>query len=170
LILINLDYSMLVPAPPAALPRSDTWRLELSVLHRRTEAVVRDLAQALGITRAQSRRIINDQFGEPVVVAAKTLTIPADALQRILLFLNPKVGQSVDRVYRLAELYNEISGNAARRMTTLWRAAEETEPRPGPHDSVAWRAAAENARRALSEISRRPELQHDMRLCTRADR
>ncbi len=49
------------------------------------------------------------------MVAAKAMDLPADVLQRLLLFMNPWVGQSVDRVYELAELYGEISVDAARR-------------------------------------------------------
>ena len=45
---------------------------------------------------------------------------------------------------------------AARRMITIWRTAE---PAGGlvQHETVNWRAAADSARRALSEVLRRPE-------------
>jgi hypothetical protein len=123
----------------------------------------------LGVSRAQARRIVDDELGEPIVVAAKAINLAADVLQRMLLFMNPRVGQSVNRVYELAELYSEISVDAARRMVAIWRDADEAESRPAQHDTaqhdtVAWRMVAENARRALSEVTRRPELQHDVRL------
>jgi Uncharacterised protein conserved in bacteria (DUF2336) len=170
LILVNLEYSTITPALPfCGLQRSDIWRLESAALQHRTETVTRELVQPLGVTRPQARRIVNDGSGEPIVVAAKALNIPADVLQRMLLFMNPAVGQSVDRAYRLAELYHEMSVDAARRMTAIWRAAEPPEAKPMPHESVGWRTAAENARRALSEVSRRPELQHDMRPRTRME-
>ena len=35
------------------------------------------------------------------------------------------------------------------------------------HEPVAWRTAAENARRALSEVTRRPELRQETRLRSR---
>ena len=91
------------------------------------------------------------------MVAAKAMNLPADVLQRMLLFMNPWAGQSVDRVYELAELYGEISVDAARRMIAIWRDAERTETSQAQHERSAWRTAAENARRALSEVSRRPE-------------
>ena len=47
--------------------------------------------------------------------------MPADVLQRMLLFMNPRVGQSVDRVYELAALYSEISVEAARRLIAILR-------------------------------------------------
>jgi hypothetical protein len=155
LILINLEYSALTPAhPPVGMQRADVWRLESAVLQHNAETVVRELERALSISRAQARRIIDDELGEPIVVAAKAMNLPADVLQRMLLFMNPRVGESVDRVYELAELYGEITVDAARRMVTIWRNADCT-PRTQPqHESVAWRTAAENARRALSEVSR----------------
>jgi hypothetical protein len=74
----------------------------------------------------------------------------------MLLFVNPHIGQSIDRVYELAELYGEITVDAARRMIALLRDADPAEYRPPRYESPAWRNAAENARRALSEIARRP--------------
>jgi hypothetical protein len=91
-------------------------------------------------------------WGEPIVVAAKALEVPTDVLQRMLLFINPRVGQSVERVYELAELYGEISVDAARRLVAIWRDADVAESRPVRHEPVAWRTAAENARRALSRF------------------
>ncbi len=85
---------------------------------------MRELERALGISYRQSRRIVEDELGEPIVVAAKAMSLPADVLQRIVLFMNPRVGQSVDRVYELAALYSEISVEAARRLVAILRAAE----------------------------------------------
>src|SRR5271166_6464062 len=165
LVLINLDYAPIAPLQPAAfLQRADTWRLEAAVLQHNTEAVVRELERTLGLSRAQARRVISDESGEPIIVAAKAMDLPADVVQRILLFMNPRIGQSVDRVYELSQLYGEISVNAARRLIAVWREADK-DARPGvQHKSVAWCTAAENARRALSEVSRRPMHSQDARL------
>jgi hypothetical protein len=165
LILLNLDYAMLEPAAPAwPMQRTDIWRLESAALQHNTEAVVRELERMLGLSRAPARRIVNDELGEPILVAAKAMMLPSDVLQRMLLFMNPQVGQSVDRVYELAQLYGEISVDAARRLIAIWRAADTAESVKVHHEAVAWRTAAENARRALSEVSRRPELRHEPRL------
>jgi hypothetical protein len=165
LILINLDYAMVAPAEPATImQRTDIWRLESAALQHNGEAVVRELERMLRLSRAQARRIVNDELGEPIAVAAKALNLPSDVLQRMLLFMNPHVGQSVDRVYQLAELYGEISVDAARRLVAIWRDADRTEAVKVQYESVAWRTAADNARRALSEVSRRPELRHEPRL------
>jgi hypothetical protein len=165
LILINLDYAPIAPLQPAAfVRRADTWRLEAAVLRHNTEAVVRELERTLGLSPAQARRVISDESGEPIVVAAKTMDLPADVVQRILLFMNLRIGQSVDRVYELAQLYGEISVNAARRLMAVWREADKDARSGAQHKSVAWRTAAENARRALSEVSRRPMHSQDARL------
>ena len=102
-------------------------------------------------------------MGEPMVVAAKAVELPAEALRRVLLFMTPWAGQSVDRIYELAELYAEISVEAACRLISIWRNADPAENGHIHYEPVGWPAAAENARRALSEGSRRPELQHDVR-------
>jgi hypothetical protein len=167
LILINLDYAALAPVPAPSTQRVDVWRLESATLQHNTEIVLRELERTLGLARTQARRIVDDELGEPIVVAAKAMEVPADVLQRILLFMNPRVGQSVERVYQLAELYSEISVDAARRLVAIWRDADVSESKPARHEPVTWRAAAENARRALSEVSRRPALQHDGRLRSR---
>ena len=69
---------------------------------------MRGLEQWLRIAPALAYRIVHDPLGEPLVVAAKVLGVPQDALQRILLFLNPMIGRSVERVYELASLFDEI--------------------------------------------------------------
>jgi hypothetical protein len=152
LILMNLDYSEW-PAgdPPEPLQRADVWRLETAALRHHTGTLMRELERALGISYQQSRRIVEDETGEPIVAAAKAMSIPADILQRIVLFMNPRIGQSVDRVYELSSLYREISVEAARRLVTILRAAEP--PASKTRDTRALDGAAQTARRALSETS-----------------
>jgi hypothetical protein len=154
---------LIPPQRLAAIQRGDIWRLEAAALQHNTETVVSELARSLGVSRAQARRIVNDEMGEPMVVAAKAVELPAEALRRVLLFMTPWAGQSVDRIYELAELYAEISVEAACRLISIWRNADPAENGHIHYEPVRWPAAAENARRALSEGSRRPELQQDVR-------
>ncbi len=157
-ILINLDYASIIPWQPRdALQPADVRRLESAALQHNAETLIRELGRALGVSRGQARRIVNDELGEPMVVVAKALTLPVDVLQRMLLFMNPWAGQSVDRIYQLSELHGEISVDAARRLIAIWRDAEEAQTAQAQHEPVGWRAAAENARHALSEVLRRPE-------------
>jgi uncharacterized protein (DUF2336 family) len=122
LILTNLDAVASNPArkqAPAA--RDFERRLESAALQRNASEFARTLEQALGVARTLAERIVRDPSGEPIVVAAKALGMKADVLQRILLFLNPQVGQSVQRVYDLARLFDEITFAAAESMLSIWR-------------------------------------------------
>ena len=122
LILINLDLAA-AAAVHRPTPQLDeaVRQLESTALQRNTQGFTRTLERALGISPALAERITRDYSGEPVVVAAKALGMEAAVLQRILLFLNPVVGQSVERVYNLARLFDEITHAAARRMLAIWR-------------------------------------------------
>jgi hypothetical protein len=165
LILLNLDYASFVPwQPRCALERADVGRLESATLQHNAEALIRELGRTLGLARGQARRIVGDELGEPMVVVAKALGLPADVLQRMLLFMNPWAGQSVDRIYELSELYEEISLEAARRLIAILSDAEAPENSQARHEPVPWRVAAENARRALSEVLRRPEFKPERRM------
>ena len=79
------------------------------------------------------------------MVAAKAMELPADVLQRILLFMNPRVGQSVDRVYELAALYRRDHSRAALRLIAIWRDADPAAMRTAKHAAL-WQDAAEHAR------------------------
>ena len=134
--------------------------METAALRHNTATVMRELERALGISYQQSRRIVEDELGEPIVVAAKAMSLPADVLQRIVLFMNPRVGQSVDRVYELSALYSEISVEAARRLVAILRAAEPAGRKAARH-ARDLRSRGETARRALSEIA--PAARRDAR-------
>jgi hypothetical protein len=127
LILINLDYALLTPSPLlATIRRTDLWRLESAALRHDTETVARELERTLGISRAQAHRALNDELGEPIVVAGKAMNLPGEVMHRMLLFATPRVGRSIDRVHELVELYAEIGVDAARRLIAIWRAALRT--------------------------------------------
>jgi hypothetical protein len=159
LILINLEYALFLPSRPLSAVRgTDVWRLEAAALLHEPEALIRELGKLLGISQMQASRIVNDELGEPMVVAAKAIDLSSGLLQRLLLFLSRCVGQRFDRMHELAQLYREVTADAAWRLVTIWRDAEQGESGRVQHELAAWRIAAENARRALCELSRRPEL------------
>jgi hypothetical protein len=160
LILLSLDYATSQRHDSHTVPqRADIWRLEMAALRHQSELVIRELENALEISNGQARRIVNDELGEPIVVAAKAIDMPSEVLQRVLLFLNPKIGQSVDRVYELATLHSEISADAARRLIAIIREADAAEQTRSRRTPPTWRHAVESARRALSEISHQPAAQ-----------
>ena len=145
LILTNLDVAAETGTRNAAPAASDVLqRLENAALQRNASEFSRVLERALGIARALAERIVRDPSGEPVVVAAKAIGMQAAMFQRILLFLNPAIGQSVQRVFDLARLYDEITPASAERMLAIWRqSAGRTKRR---HEPVLWDDARASAR------------------------
>jgi hypothetical protein len=136
LILVNLDVASgtairrVVPAASEMVRR-----LENAALKRNQGEFIRVLERALGVGRELAERVARDNSGEPIVVAAKALGIKAEVLQRILLFLNPVVGQSAQRLYELSHLFDELNPVAAERMVSIWRT---TAPRHPVHEPVYW--------------------------------
>jgi uncharacterized protein (DUF2336 family) len=128
LILLNLDIVTSRAGGRAGMSSDSTVgrRLEAAALARKREDFVHELARSLLISREQARRIARDESGEPIVVAAKALNVPRDLLYRILLFVNTAVGHSVERVHALAELYDEISAQAAQDLVGIWQALDVT--------------------------------------------
>jgi hypothetical protein len=123
LILLNLTYASLRPAAPIApaIASESIHRLEAAALGHNGEVFARELERTLAVSREQARRVIEDASGEPIVVAAVALKMPAAVLQRIMLCLNPAVSQSVQRVYELALLQEEIEPDAALRLIAVWQ-------------------------------------------------
>ena len=98
--------------------------LETAALGRDQTGFIKTLEDALGITHEQSARIVTDPYGEPLLVAAKSLAMPSVMLQRVLLFINPAIGESVQRVFDLASLYERISADAAHKIIASLRGRE----------------------------------------------
>jgi len=155
LILLNLEIVAPLPAGRLGVARSGaiSERLEAAALARRREDFAQTLAQALQIPRPQARRILNDELGEPLVVACKALGIPRDAIYRILMFINPAVGHSVERVHALAALCDEINAVAAEGIVAIWQALATGERAPPHYRPVtaadAPRAAARGSATAI---------------------
>jgi hypothetical protein len=57
-------------------------------------------------------------------------------LLRILLFLSPAIGHSIERVHALAMLYDEITVQAAERMLALWQALRPPERARAAHQPL----------------------------------
>lgn len=153
LILTNLDAVAGAGQrrPPVA---SDViLRLETAALQHNAGEFSRTLERALGISGALAERITRDASGEPIVVAAKALGMKAEALQRVLLFLNPQVGQSVERVYGLDRLYDELTPAAAERMLAIWQPAGGQ--RKLRHEPLYWDDVHRNARSQASPAGHR---------------
>jgi len=141
LILLNLDVAVPLAAarPSIASDPSVGQRLEAAALARKRQDFVQELAQSLKISREQTRRIVDDELGEPIVIAAKALSVRRDRLYRILLFLNTAVGHSVERVHALAQLYDELTYSVAQDLVAIWRALDSRGPNAGAHQPLSVR-------------------------------
>jgi hypothetical protein len=154
-ILRELDTGAAVtPLGIAAADAVATCReLENAALRSRPYEFVREMERALAIPRTIAEMIVNDVSGEPMLVVAKALGMPTNAVQRILLLVNPAVGNSVRRVFDLTELYEELSSRAALRLISLWRYSEQL---PSPNDPAANPIhATGSARRSTAEAGQR---------------
>jgi hypothetical protein len=140
LILLNLHLAAPAPAGSVTISRdpSVSQRLETAALGGKREAFARELAAALRIPPGQAQRVTRDELGEPVVVAAKAVAMSSEVLYRVLLFINPKVGHSVERVRALAALNEEMASAAAESLVTIWQALEQREPLGKSHQPLTW--------------------------------
>ncbi len=160
LILLNLSYAALAPAEPIApaIARESTHRLEAAALGHNSELFARELERIFAISRAQARRLYEDELGEPIVVAAVALGMPTTMLQRILLCLNPTISQSVQRVYDLALLHQEIEPGAALQLVAIWQASHPAEKSPAPqsatHQPQYWQDEKSERRAAPLPVTR----------------
>ena len=132
LILLNLPYAPITPAEPIdpAAAQASNRLLEAAALNHRIETFARELERVLSISRALANRMVLDPSGEPIVIAASALAMPAAVLQRILLCINPVISQSVQRVYDLALLHQDLKAASALQMIAIWQAAHRAEKKP----------------------------------------
>jgi len=156
LILLNLDVVAPVPAGRVGVSRDPSVgrRLEAAALGCNNEEFAQQLARALRIPREHARRMARDELGEPVAVAGKALGLARDVLHRILLFVNPAVGHSVERVHALAVLYDAMTPQAAAGMVEIWQALQQSEPAGAKHQPLTWDEAMRRDTRAAATAPR----------------
>jgi hypothetical protein len=153
LILLNLDYAPIAPAAPPSEASQAMRRLEATALSRNIGEAVRILEQTFGLSSVQAMRMVQDCSGEPMLVAAKALAMPADMLQRMILFLHPAVGHSVQRIYELAKLYDEMTTGAALRLLAIWRDTYPKRRQVAP--ALSWNDDKTRARTTMNPQARR---------------
>jgi hypothetical protein len=125
LILHNLAEAPLKPA--ARITAARTARaletLEMAAFAADVENFTLELGEALILPSRIAAQIVNDASGEPLACAMKALDMPGPVFQRVLMFLNPEFGSSVNNVYRLSRLYDRLSERSALIMLAAWRGA-----------------------------------------------
>lgn len=159
-ILTNLDHEITAGASqeraqPQDHDKEASARLEAAALQHRPEDFIGELEQTLGIASVDARRIVEDDDGEPLLVAAKALALPSPVLVRILLCLNPVIGQSVQRVFDLARFYDRLASAAPLRIVASLRDIAPATRRPA-HRPMLWDDEADRGRRAAADSARRP--------------
>jgi len=153
-------------AAPEVIPR-----LETAALERRPDAFVHELQNALNISEDLARRIVLDDSGEPLMVALRTLGMRSAVVARILLFLDPRIGQSVERVFDLAGLYDQLAPHAATRLMSALREHSIDRRRTPGYQPVHWtepsdrlsRLSTDAARRQIGPPAAAPEPRRDLR-------
>ena len=123
LILHNLQATPLKAA--ARIPSARTARaihiLEMAAFAEDIENFTLELGEALILPSRIAAQVVNDAGGEALACAMRALDMSSAAFQRILMFLNPEAGSSVNYVYRLARLYDRLSERSALVMLAAWR-------------------------------------------------
>ena len=148
LILHNLGEAPLKPA--ARITAARTARaietLEMAAFAADVENFTLELGEALILPARIAAQVVNDPGGEPLACAMKALDMPSPVFQRVLLFLNPEFGASVNNVYRLSRLYDRLSERSALIMLAAWRGATVAVTRakykPSLYDDERQRARA----------------------------
>jgi hypothetical protein len=147
-MLRNLEIAPLKPSvrvDPRRAARAVT-SLEHYAMAADVAAFTDELGDALILPKSVAAAIVNDPLGEKLACAMRTLTMTSEAFQRVLLFLNPAIGNSVMDVYRLARLYDVLGERAALVMLAAWRGASIAQTRakyrPALYDDERQRARA----------------------------
>lgn len=158
-ILRNLESSPLRPAPRIEPRRAGraVAVLERAALARDKSAFAAELSDALLLPSSVGERIVDDASGEALACAAKTLAMPGEIFQRVLMFLKPEWSSSVISVFRLARLYDTLSEHAALIMLSVWRGAivaqTKAKYRPALYDDERRRARpAASATQPASQV------------------
>lgn len=165
-IIQNLDETPLKPStrvdPRRAARALPT--LEQAAMRADADAFISELADALILTRKIAIQIVDDHGGEPLACALKTLGMPSDAFQRVLMFLNPGRGSSVMDVYRLARLYDSISERSALILLSAWRGASLANTR-AKYSAGLYDDERQRARPAPAQV--RPAAKHGILIAPR---
>ena len=146
LILHNLADTPLRASPriPAARAARAIETLEMAAFAADVENFTLELGETLILPARIAAQVVNDPGGEPLACAMKAVDMPSAVFQRVLLFLNPEFGSSVNTVYRLSRLYDRLSERSALIMLAAWRgstmAVTRAKYRPSLYDDERNRA------------------------------
>jgi hypothetical protein len=146
LILHNLSDTPLRASAriPGARAARAIETLEMAAFAADVENFTIELGETLILPWKVAAQVVDDPGGEPLACAARALDMPGPVFQRVLLFLKPEFGCSVNTVYRLSRLYDRLSERSALIMLAAWRgstmAVARAKYRPALYDDERNRA------------------------------
>lgn len=123
MILRNLEFAPLEPALAPSGPRVEAAleRMVKAGMAARKIVLAAEIGALLHLPRSLCERIVQDDGGEPLACALRACGMPLHVYQRIILFLDPAIGQSVTRVFALSNIYKDVTPRSAQIMLGLWR-------------------------------------------------
>lgn len=134
-------------------------RLRAAAETRHQREFARELQHAFDLSNRIAGEIAYDDWGEPLLVIARAADMPEDVFLRILLLLNPAIGESVERVFSLYRLYGRVDLAAATPILASWQ--EESRGRGKPRyqslhapDGAAVRPGTRDAVKTATELQR----------------
>jgi hypothetical protein len=148
LILHNLKDTPLKASVriPVARAKRAIEILEMAAFAADLENFTLELGETLILPARVAAEVVSDPGGERLACAMKVLDMPSPVFQRVLLFLKPEFGSSVNTVYRLSRLYDRLSERSALIMLAAWRgstmAVTRAKYRPALYDDERNRARA----------------------------
>jgi Uncharacterised protein conserved in bacteria (DUF2336) len=148
LILHNLHETPLKASAriPAARAKRAIETLEMAAFAEDVENFTLELGETLILPARVAAQVVGDPGGEPLACAVRALDMPSPIFQRVLIFLNPEFGSSVNNVYRISRLYDRLSERSALVMLAAWRgstmAVTRAKYRPALYDDERHRARA----------------------------
>jgi Uncharacterised protein conserved in bacteria (DUF2336) len=145
-ILHSLAETPLKAAPrvPEARAARAIETLEMAAFAADVENFTIELGETLILPTRVATQIVDDPGGEPLACAMRALGMPGPVFERVLLFLKPEFGTSVNTVYRLSRLYDRLSERSGLVMLAAWRgstmAVTRAKYRPALYDDERQRA------------------------------
>ena len=138
LILHNLEAAPLKAAVriPAGRAARAVEILEMAAFAEDVENFTLELGEALILPSRIAAEVVNDPGGEPLACALRALDAPGAVFQRVLMFLNPELGSSVQYVFRLSRLYDRLSERSALVILAAWRGSTMAVTRAKYHPSL----------------------------------
>jgi len=123
--------------------------LEMAAFAEDVENFTLEVGEALILPSRIAAQVVRDPGREPLACAARALGMPSAVFQRVLMFLDPEFGSSVQNVYRLSRLYDRLSERSALVILAAWRgstmAVTRAKFRPSLYDDDRNRARLASA-------------------------